>query len=619
MYSAQPTGADGATINPAALNSDLAIAPLRGVKRNRSPDPLDSYRPGDDGDRQFQPKRSRPMKARATGSISEGPGQAPGGPVPQAIPPPQTPQSQNPAMPTQAAPAYPAPQAQMPPKTTPTKTTLKALPTVRDHTTDQLNATGDEYIPRETDEFGEKKVMPNGALLGNRQYRCRTFLVPNRGDKLFMLATECARVLGYRDSYLLFNKNRSLYKIIASQAEKDDLVQQEILPFSYRSRQIAIVTARSMFRQFGSRVIENGRRVRDDYWETKARKQGFTEADPAGEKRPGAAKAREAAEAAAQNNVLMGNPHTEIVYNNTPGPYPGAPQTHLVPGMIGAPGSATRMPALTIGPDLSDNRSRDYGGIVKGGPRQEITGPPYQDQTRPSPLMEIHSQANHAADYNRSVNQQRDMRDNYLQRIWRQPHEQPAQPALPQQPVAASADASIPTSRPSNSPHTTAAGIAQPGVVSSQSPQMMMTAAPYSQSINAQSALGQAPIRGSTGAMNPSTAGYSYQQPSQAMWSQSPPTAQTSYSSYTTQPQPQHPSQSPASHLRQTGAGQMQPGMQFSGMGSMQYSAGQGMYTADQTPRQYLPQTTPSAQSASQQAWSGQHSQPQQWWTQQQQ
>ncbi|UKZ92244.1 uncharacterized protein TrAFT101_007205 [Trichoderma asperellum] len=571
------------------------------------------------GDRQFQPKRIRPMKARATGSISEGPGQAPGGPVPQAIPPPQTAQSQNTTIPTQAAPAYSAPQAQMPPKTTPTKTTLKALPTVRDHTTDQLNATGDEYIPRETDEFGEKKVMPNGALLGNRQYRCRTFLVPNRGDKLFMLATECARVLGYRDSYLLFNKNRSLYKIIASQAEKDDLVQQEILPFSYRSRQIAIVTARSMFRQFGSRVIENGRRVRDDYWETKARKQGFTEADPAGEKRPGAAKAREAAEAAAQNNVLMGNPHTEIVYNNTPGPYPGAPQTHLVPGMIGAPGSATRMPALTMGPDLSDNRSRDYGGIVKGGPRQEITGPPYQDQTRPSPLMEIHSQANHAADYNRSVNQQRDMRDTYLQRIWRQPHEQPAQPTLAQQPVAAPADASIPTSRPSNSPHTTAAGISQPGVVSSQSPQMMMTAAPYSQSINAQSALGQAPIRGSTGAINPSAAGYSYQQPSQAMWSQSPPTAQNSYSSYTTQPQPQHPSQSPASHLRQTGASQMQPGMQFSGMGSMQYSAGQGMYSADQTPRQYMPQTTPSAQSASQQPWSGQHSQPQQWWTPQQQ
>ena len=413
--------------------------------------------------------------------------------MPQTIPPPQTPQTQDANLPPQATPTYaaaPAP-APAPPKTTPTKSTLKALPTVRDHTTDQLNETGDEYIPREIDEFGEKKVMPNGQLLGNRQYRCRTFLVPNRGDKLFMLATECARVLGYRDSYLLFNKNRSLYKIIASQAEKDDLVQQEILPFSYRSRQIAIVTARSMFRQFGSRVIENGRRVRDDYWEQKARKQGFTEADLAGEKRPGAAKAREAAEA--QNNVMMPGPHTEIVYNNTPAAY--APQPPLVQaGMMGAPpGSTTRMPGLTVGSDLSDTRPRDYSGIVKGGPRQEITGPPYQDQTRPSSLGEIHSQASHAADFNRSVNQQRDMRNDYIQGIWRRPHEQPSSNL--NQP-AGSGDSAVPTTRPTNSPHTAASGISQAPTVSSQSPQMMMTAPPYSQSIHSQNTPGQTPVRG---------------------------------------------------------------------------------------------------------------------------
>jgi hypothetical protein len=47
-----------------------------------------------------------------------------------------------------------------------------------------------------------------------------------------------------------------------------------------------------MFRQFGSRVIVGGRRVRDDYWESWARKQGFTEEDPAAEKRPGASRAR---------------------------------------------------------------------------------------------------------------------------------------------------------------------------------------------------------------------------------------------------------------------------------------------------------------------------------------
>ena len=179
------------------------------------------------------------------------------------------------------------------------KISISALPTVKDHTTDQLGPEGDEYLPREIDENGEKKVNAYGQLLGERQYTSRIFPVHNRGNKHFMLATECARVLGYRDSYLLFSKNRSLYKIIITQAEKDDLIDQEILPFSYRSRQIALVTAKSMFRQFGSRIIVNGRRVRDDYWETKARKQGFTEDDAAGETRPGAGASNAAVAASA--------------------------------------------------------------------------------------------------------------------------------------------------------------------------------------------------------------------------------------------------------------------------------------------------------------------------------
>ncbi|KUI66446.1 Chromatin structure-remodeling complex subunit rsc7 [Cytospora mali] len=311
MYSAQPNGADSATINPAALASpDLLNSNSRGVKRSRSPDTYEAPPPGSAGDDESPTQASAPMQ--------------------QSIPP-QTPQSQNARLPG-PQPGYTPSQASAssPPKPTPTKSTLKALPTVRDHTTDQLGPGGDEYLPREIDENGEKKVMPNGQLLGGREYRCRTFLVPNRGDKLFMLATECARVLGYRDSYLLFNKNRSLFKIIANQTEKDDLVSQEILPFSYRSRQIAIVTARSMFRQFGSRVIVNGRRVRDDYWETKARKQGFTEADLAGEKRPGASKAREAAAAAEQNASLLGGPQGEIVYSNSPAQFGGAPHPQLI-------------------------------------------------------------------------------------------------------------------------------------------------------------------------------------------------------------------------------------------------------------------------------------------------
>lgn len=145
---------------------------------------------------------------------------------------------------------------------------------------------------------GEKKVMPNGALCGVREYRCRTFMLPSRGEKLFMLSTECAEVLGYMYDFVLFDTSRTLHQVITSETEKDDLVSREILPPSYRSKYVAVVNARSIFRQFGSRVVVNGRRVRDDYWETRAREKGFAEADSAGPTRPGAGKAREEATSA---------------------------------------------------------------------------------------------------------------------------------------------------------------------------------------------------------------------------------------------------------------------------------------------------------------------------------
>ncbi|KAL2154202.1 hypothetical protein VTH82DRAFT_2878 [Thermothelomyces myriococcoides] len=600
MYAAQPNGADSATINPAALNTDLIDTAPRGVKRSRSPEDFGDAGPpgsaGDDGGDKPK-KRGRPMKSRTSGGAPETTVPAalpPLPPTPQTIPP-QTPQSQNTSLPAQT-PTYVPPKTS-PPKSTPTKSTLKALPTVRDHTTDQLGPGGDEYLPREIDEAGEKKVLPNGQLTGNREYRCRTFHVPNRGDKLFMLATECARVLGYRDSYLLFNKNRSLYKIIANQQEKDDLVNQEILPFSYRSRQIAIVTARSMFRQFGSRVIVNGRRVRDDYWETKARKQGFTENDPAGEKRPGASKAREAE--ANHNASLLGAPHGEIVYSTNPGQF-GAPQPQLVQ------------------PEYSDTRSRDYSSILKTGPRQEITGPPYQDRIQPSPISELHAQAHHAAEFNRSVNQQRDMRSDYMQSIWRRPHEQPP-PTTLSQPVTTT-DATVPASRAATAPHAATSNLQQSSIVPNQSP-MMMTAAPYSQPIHAQNPVGQNTMRGSTGTL-PHTAQQNYSYSQNQMWPPTPQTPQHGYSAYTTQSQPSpHPQQSPASQLRHSSAsGPVQPGgLSYSGMPGMGQgyapAATQGMYPADQTPRQYM-QQSPQAPAVTQ-AWSQQQATPAQWWTNQ--
>jgi hypothetical protein len=581
-------------------------------------------------------------------------------PTPQTLPP-QTPQNQSAVLPAQTpTTTYSAPKPS-PPKPTPTKSTLKALPTVRDHTTDQLGPGGDEYLPREHDEAGEKKVLPNGQLTGGREYRCRTFHVPNRGDKLFMLATECARVLGYRDSYLLFNKNRSLYKIIASQAEKDDLVAQEILPFSYRSRQIAIVTARSMFRQFGSRVIVNGRRVRDDYWESKARKQGFTEADPAGEKRPGASRARAEAEAA-NNASMLGAPHGEIVYSTNPGQFGGAPQPQLVqPGMLGAPpsGTSARMPLITLGSDYHDStRSRDFS-LIKTVPRQEITGPPYQDRIQPTPIAELHAQAHHAAEYSRTINQQREMRNDYMQSIWRKPHEQPPTPNL-SQPVTSADSSAVPTSRTGTVSHTgtassgpsTTPGLPQPSMVTNQSP-MMMPAAPYSQPVHAQNASSQNALRGmahnpvsqgktsrptayaSAGSSStlPQTTSQNYSYTTSQMWPPTPQTPQHGYSAYTTQsqPSPHHPQQSPAntqSGLRHStsstgpGTAGTMPYSHMPGMGQgyapnagAPAGTAQGMYPPDQTPRQYMHQS-PQLPAVTQ-AWSQQAPAPTQWWTNQ--
>jgi len=141
----------------------------------------------------------------------------------------------------------------------------------------QMLADGDEHATVDLDQAGETKVTPSGYLGGGREYAIQTFQIIGHGEKIFMLATEVARLTGYRDSYLFFLRNRTLRKVVTTQTEKEDLISQGVIPFSYRSRQISVVTARSVFIQFGHRVIKNGQRVRDDYYEERARKDHHTE------------------------------------------------------------------------------------------------------------------------------------------------------------------------------------------------------------------------------------------------------------------------------------------------------------------------------------------------------
>ena len=133
------------------------------------------------------------------------------------------------------------------------------------------------------DEEGNEKVDELGNLQGGREYRVRTFKIAGRGERLYMLSTEPARCCGFRDSYLFFAKHPKLYKVLTSEEEKRNLIERDILPSSYKGRNIAVVTARSVFREFGARIIVAGKKVTDDYKVTEARENGEVEgelADP---------------------------------------------------------------------------------------------------------------------------------------------------------------------------------------------------------------------------------------------------------------------------------------------------------------------------------------------------
>ncbi|KAK3898857.1 chromatin remodelling complex Rsc7/Swp82 subunit-domain-containing protein [Staphylotrichum tortipilum] len=157
----------------------------------------------------------------------------------------------------------------------PTQQSIDKDGTVLDIVNDEVD------LPK--DPEGEKKVDDLGNLLDGREYRCRTFTLAGRGDRLYMLSTEPARCVGFRDSYLFFTKHKKLYKIIVNDEEKRDMIERDIIPHSYKGRSIGIVTARSVFREFGALIIVGGRRIIDDYDVARAREEGLVEgeiADP---------------------------------------------------------------------------------------------------------------------------------------------------------------------------------------------------------------------------------------------------------------------------------------------------------------------------------------------------
>ncbi|KAG0084968.1 hypothetical protein BGZ93_000921 [Podila epicladia] len=119
----------------------------------------------------------------------------------------------------------------------------------------------------EMDDSGEAKITMNGELLGGREYKCKSFKLPDRGDKIYMLSMDPARVLGFRDSYLFFIKNPHLARIITTSEERAWMIKEGLLMPNFKNKLIAVVSARSIFKSFGARIIKNGRSKVDDYFD----------------------------------------------------------------------------------------------------------------------------------------------------------------------------------------------------------------------------------------------------------------------------------------------------------------------------------------------------------------
>ncbi|KAJ2549381.1 hypothetical protein EV175_004471 [Coemansia sp. RSA 1933] len=138
-----------------------------------------------------------------------------------------------------------------------------------------LSVDGDEDdYETEKDPAGEAKIDANGYLQGGREFICPIFRSPFRANqsRQYVLTMDCCRYMGARDSYMLFKQHPRMRRVETTQEERDLLAQKRMIPKVTRFRPIALVTARTAFREFGARLIKNGRYIVDDYWEAKCRR-----------------------------------------------------------------------------------------------------------------------------------------------------------------------------------------------------------------------------------------------------------------------------------------------------------------------------------------------------------
>ncbi|KAJ1506154.1 hypothetical protein HMI54_005284 [Coelomomyces lativittatus] len=125
----------------------------------------------------------------------------------------------------------------------------------------------DEEPDTEVDLIGESKITVDGILLGKRIFKVPTFVIPERHPtRHYMFAPDVAKCIGQRDGFTLFMKYPQLTRLWTTESQREYLTQVGLLSSHLRSRNITLITARTVFRHFGHAVIKKGKPIRDDYW-----------------------------------------------------------------------------------------------------------------------------------------------------------------------------------------------------------------------------------------------------------------------------------------------------------------------------------------------------------------
>ena len=148
----------------------------------------------------------------------------------------------------------------------PPKSAKKARQRIVPHLPSNEDDGTDTMAEDKIDAKGEEKIDADGKLLGGREFKFPVFTLPRHPTRLYSFSLDASKALGFRDTYIFFLRNTTIKRINGSDADREYLTENNMLPPPMKNRNITLVTARNVFRVFGHQVIKRGRPIRDDYF-----------------------------------------------------------------------------------------------------------------------------------------------------------------------------------------------------------------------------------------------------------------------------------------------------------------------------------------------------------------